>query len=79
MLLKKRISKSGYRYTSSKLTIQIAYEDLGIEEVIYTSKDENIQSRRSVSNIGGTLIKKENGYHFYKVNIKEKLKKERGK
>ena len=52
---------------------KIAYEDLGIEEVIFTSKSENEQSKRSVEKIGGTLIKVENGYHFYTVNIKEKI------
>ena len=77
--LKKEYQNKGIGTIVANLLSQIAYDDLGIEEVIYTSKDENIQSQRSVNNIGGTLLKIENGYHFYKVNIKEKLQKERGK
>ena len=57
---------------------RIAFEELGIEEVVYTSKDENIQSQKSVEKMGGTLIGIHDGYHFYKINIKEKLE-ERGK
>ena len=77
--LKKDYQNKGIGSIVADLLSQIAYEDLGIQEAIYTSKSENIQSQRSVDKIGGTLIKVENGYHFYKVNLKEKIKKERGK
>lgn len=71
--LKKEYQNKGIGTIVSNELSKIAYYDLGIEEVIFTSKTENEQSKRSVSHIGGTLIKVENGYHFYKVNIKEKL------
>lgn len=77
--LKKDYQNKGIGSIVANLLSKIAYEDLGIEEVIYTSKNENVQSQRSVDKIGGTLIKVESGYHFYKVNIKEKITKERGK
>ncbi len=51
---------------------KIAYEKLGIEELIYTSKDENIQSQRSLEKIGATFINAHDGYHYYTVNLKEK-------
>ena len=51
---------------------KIAYEVLGIEEVLFTSKDENIQSQKSVEKMGGRLICTHDGYHFYMMNIKEK-------
>lgn len=71
--LKKEYQNRGIGTIVSNELSKIAYYDLGIEEVIFTSKNENEQSKRSVAKIGGTLIKVENGYHFYKVNIKEKL------
>ena len=39
-------------------------------------KNENIQSQKSIENIGGKLIGVHNGYHFYSVNIKDKYKLE---
>ena len=74
--LKKEYQNKGIGTIVANELSKIAYNDLGIEEVIFTSKNENEQSKRSVSNIGGTLIKVENGYHFYKVNIKEKLEQQ---
>jgi RimJ/RimL family protein N-acetyltransferase len=71
--LKKEYQNQGIGGIVAELLSDIALNDLGIEEVIFTSKSENEQSKRSVAKIGGTLIKVENGYHFYKVNIKEKL------
>ena len=52
---------------------KIAYYKLGIEEVVYTSKNENIQSQKSLEKIGAELTSIHDGYHFYKVNLKEKL------
>ena len=56
---------------------EIAYNDLGIDEVIYTSKSVNEQSKRSVAKIGGKFIGERDGYCFYKVNLKEKYANER--
>lgn len=75
--LLKEYQNKGVGSIVADLLSQIAYEELGIDEVIYTSKDENIQSQRSVSKIGGELIKEQDGYKYYKVNIKEKMQ-ERG-
>jgi len=55
---------------------RIAFEELGIEEVIYTSKNENVQSQKSVDKIGATLIGIHDGYHFYSVSLREKFNKE---
>ena len=38
----------------------------GLEKVILTSKNENIQSKRSISNISGELIGIHDGYIFTK-------------
>ena len=51
---------------------KIAYEELGINDIIYTSKMENIQSQRSLEKIGATFINAHDGYHYYTVNLKEK-------
>ena len=60
------------------LLSEIAVNELGIEEVLFTSKDENIKSQKSVEKMGGRLIGIQDGYHFYMMNIKEKLE-ERGR
>ncbi len=75
--LKKEYQNKGIGNIVADLLSEIAYKELGIEEVIFTSKDENIQSQRSVAKIGGELIGVHDGYHFYKVNIKKKIE-ERG-
>ncbi len=75
--LKKEYQNKGIGNIVADLLSEIAYNELGIEEVIFTSKDENVQSQRSVAHIGGELIGIHDGYHFYKVNIKKKIE-ERG-
>ena len=70
--LKKEYQNKGIGNIVADLLSQIALNELGIEEVIFTSKSENEQSKRSVAKIGGEFIKEENGYCFYKVNIKQK-------
>lgn len=70
--LKKEYQNRGIGTLVSSELSRIAYYDLGIEEVIYTSKNENIQSQKSLENIGAELISVHDGYHFYKVNLKEK-------
>lgn len=57
---------------------KIAYEELGIEEVVYTSKNENLQSQKSIEKMGGTLVSVRDGYHFYTINL-QKILEERGK
>ena len=58
---------------------EIAYNELGIEDLIYTSKEENIQSQRSLAKIGATFVNSHDGYRYYTVNLKEKYQKERGR
>lgn len=71
--LKKEYQNKGIGTIVSDLLSEIALYELGIDEIIFTSKAENEQSIRSVAKIGGTYIKTENGYHFYKVNLKDKV------
>ena len=75
--LKKEYQNKGIGIIVADKLEEIAYTELGIEEVIYTSKNENEQSQRSVLKIGGELVSVHDGYHFYKVNVKKKLE-ERG-
>ena len=70
--LKKEYQNKGIGNIVAALLSEIALNDLGIEEVIYTAQNNNEQSKRSIEKIGGTFIKEENGYCFYKVNIKNK-------
>ena len=77
LCLKKEYQNKGIGSIVSELLSKIAYYKLGIDEVIYTSKDENIQSQKSVEKIGGNLVKIEDGYHFYTISLKEKFEKER--
>lgn len=72
--LKKDYQNKGIGSIVSKQLSEIAYYDLNITEVIYTSKNENIQSQKSLENIGAELIGIHDGYHFYKVNLEEKYK-----
>jgi len=76
--LKKEYQNKGIGSIVAAQLAQIAKEELGLEELIFTSKNENEQSKRSVAHLGGELIGVHDGYHFYKVNIKN-LIEERGK
>lgn len=71
--LKKEYQNRGIGTIVSDELSKIAYYNLGIEEVIYTAKNENTQSQKSLENIGAELTGVHDGYHFYKVNLKEKL------
>lgn len=71
--IKKKYQNKGIGTIVSNELSRIAYYDLGIEEVVYTSKNENIQSQRSLEKIGAELINIHDGYHFYKVNLKDKF------
>ncbi len=57
---------------------KIAAREIGLEAVIFTSKNENVQSQKSVEKMGGELIDIHDGYHFYRVNIKDQIE-ERGR
>lgn len=76
--LKKEYQNKGIGSIVSLQLSEIAYFDLGIKSVIYTSKNENIQSQRSLSKIGANLIGVHDGYHFYEVDLENKFK-ERGR
>lgn len=73
LCLKKEYQNRGIGTIVSDELSKIAYYDLGIEEVIYTAKNENLQSRKSLEKIGAQLIDVHDGYHFYKVDLKEKI------
>lgn len=73
LCLKKDYQNRGLGSVISDMLSKIAYEDLGIEKVIFTSKDENIQSQKSVQKIGATLVSIHDGYHFYELDLVKKL------
>ena len=74
--LKKEYQNKGIGNIVSELLSNIAYHDLGIQKIVYTSKCENIQSQRSVNNIGANFIGERNGYYFYEVDIAKKYSDE---
>lgn len=77
--LKKEYQNKGIGLIVSNALSEIAYYELGITELIYTSKNENIQSQKSVDKIGGALFSIHDGYHFYKVDLIKKFNEEKGK
>jgi len=79
LCLKKDYQNRGLGTLISNQLSEIAYDDLGLKEVIYTSKDENIQSQRSLEKIGAELVSIHDGYHFYTLNIEEKVNEIRGR
>lgn len=77
--LKKDYQNRGIGSVVADNLSRIAYEDLGITELIYTSKNENIQSQKSLQKIGATFVSIHDGYHFYKVDLAKKFEGEKGK
>lgn len=75
--LKKEYQNQGIGTIVSDILSSIAYHDLGITELVYSSKSENTQSQKSVDKIGGTLVAVNNGYHFYKVDLEKRFNNER--
>ena len=75
--LKKEYQNKGIGTIVSELLSKRAYFEIGLDKVIYTAKDENIQSKRSLEHIDAKYIKKQNGYHFYEVDLRLKFEKER--
>lgn len=74
-VLKKEYQNKGIGKIVSGLLSERAYNDLGIKEVIYTSKKENIQSQNSLNKIGAEYVLEKDGYYFYKVNLENILGK----
>lgn len=75
--LKKEYQNKGLGTIVSDLLSEIAYNDYGIEKLMYTAKNENKQSQRSIEKIGGKLIEIHDGYHFYVVDLRNKYEKGR--
>jgi len=71
--LKKEYQNKGIGSIVSNMLSVIAYNDYNIEKLIYTAKNENIQSQRSIDKIGGVLIDIHDGYHFYEVDLTKKF------
>ena len=74
--LKRSVQNRGIGTIVANLLSEIAYNNYGITELIYTSKDENIQSQKSLEKIGATLVSIHDGYHFYAVDLTKKYGKE---
>lgn len=74
--LKRSVQNHGIGTMVANMLSDIAYNNLGITELIYTSKDENIQSQKSLEKIGATLVSIHDGYHFYSVDLKKKYERE---
>ena len=72
LCLLKEYQNKGIGSVISELLSSYAYESLGMNEVIYTSKDSNIQSQRSLEHIGAVLVDVHDGYHYYKIDLKKK-------
>ena len=75
--LKKDYHNKGIGVMVASELSNIASHEYGLDSVIYTSKDNNLQSQRSIIKIGEELVSIHDGYHFYKVDISDK--KERGR
>ncbi|MBE6148488.1 MAG: GNAT family N-acetyltransferase [Firmicutes bacterium] len=75
--LKRSAQNKGIGTIVANMLSEIAYNNLGITELIYTSKDENIQSQKSLEKIGATLVDVHDGYHYYVVDLKRKFEEGR--
>lgn len=75
--LKRSAQNRGIGTIVANMLSEIAYNNLGITELIYTSKDENIQSQKSLEKIGATLVSIHDGYHYYVVDLNKKYKEGR--
>ena len=79
LCLKKEYQNKGLGTIVSDILSDIAYNQLGITEVVFTSKKENVQSQKSVDKIGATLFKVQDGYHFYSLDLEKKYGSRKGK
>lgn len=73
LCLKKEYQGKNIGTLVSNLLSKIAYNDLGIDKVIYTSKKENINSQKSLSKIGATFLYEKDGYFFYEDDLTKKF------
>lgn len=73
LCLKKEYQNMGIGKIVSEKLSEIAYNEFGIEELIYSCKKENEQSKKSIIKNGGEFIKENDGYLFYKVRIDERF------
>lgn len=74
LCLKKDYQNKGIGSIVSSLLFDIAYNELNIKEAIFTSKNENIQSQKSVLKSGAELVSIHDGYHFYIIDLEKKYK-----
>ena len=77
--LKKEYQNKGVGTIVANLLSEIAYSEYDIKELIYTSKNENIQSQKSIEKLGGIFIDSHDGYKFYKVDLVKKYEERRKK
>lgn len=70
--LKKEYQNKGIGNIVAEELSKIAYDELGINKLIYTSKCENKQSQRSLEKIGANYIFTKDGYLFYEVDLIKK-------
>lgn len=70
--LKREYQNKGIGSIVSELLSKIAYYELGIKKLIYTSKSENIQSQKSLEKLGANFTSEHDGYKFYEVNLERK-------
>ena len=75
LCLKKSYQNKGLGSIVSSLLFDIAYTNLGIKEAIFTSKNENIQSQKSVLKTGAELVSIHDGYRFYIIDLEKVCKK----
>lgn len=72
LTLLKEYQNKGIGLIVSNYLENIALNELGIKELIYTSNIDNIQSQKSVMKIGGELVSVHNNYCFYKLDLVKK-------
>jgi len=77
--LKRSFQNKGIGTIVSNLLSDIAYNKLGITQLVYTAKDENIQSQKSLEKIGAKLVSVHDGYHFYVEDLEIKLANKEGR
>lgn len=70
--LKKEYQNKGIGSIVSEQLSKIAYYELGIKKLIYTSKLENVQSQKSLEKIGASFTNEHDGYKFYEVDLERK-------
>ena len=74
--LKKDYQNKGIGKVVAELLSKIAFEEYEIEEVVFTAKKENEQSKNSLKNIGAEFVSERDGYYFYIYDLKNKFSKE---